>query len=378
MTKKEDKTVKKDNSKDEVTKTPPSEFSLLIDDGLSNASILFKDKAVATLEKSASALNPSIALIDDSLPKAEKAASFLKKAQSWLTEHIESNLKSLTLLDKEINQGAKPEDKAAALTNGAKDIASSLLDHLGIMDRSLVEEKLKGVSTDERKALWRFKIKIGASTIFIPYILKPAPTQLRLLLWALFTKKSSLPQPPVPGMVWVDMGKNISPDFYRLSGYRPAGKKAVRVDMVERLADAVRPQGLKGASFQVSPEIMGLVGLSGEDFANVMNMIGYQSRKHAAPKTKDGKDETEASEFYSFTWVGVKKPKATIPTREIKVPTRKKIGGGSTSRKPKVPKRAKTGGSTSRQHEAWEPDPSSPFAALSVLRNTMKKKSKDK
>ena len=331
-----------------------ADITLKFNDDLSGANLQWKGEDLATIERGNTALSPKASLAKTSKLTGDDATNAIVHAQKWLDDYIAGNLKSLVLMDGEINNSTAPENDAAPLTGAIKDIASSLLDNLGIMDRALVEDKLKAVSTEDRKGLWRFKIKIGASSIFIPYILKPAPTQLRLMLWALNKKIKTLPTPPTPGMVWVDMEKGTLPEFYRLSGYSPAGNKAVRVDMVERLADAVRPLGLKGASFEVSPETMGLVGLSGDDFAKVMNAIGYQSRKHK--KQEEGKEEAE---FYTFAWQGAKKPATPKPQVKKAKPQNKKPHG-----KKLAPKKE------------FVMDPNSPFAALTVLKNSMKKSKK--
>lgn len=328
------------------------DFKLEINEGGNGARLLWKGEPLALIERGQTILSPKVSLLADVKITGKDATQAIVQTQKWLDAHIEANLKSLVLMDKEINNPSKSEP----LTGAINDIVSKLLESLGIMDRALVEDKLKTINTEERKGLWNFKIKIGASTIFIPYILKPAPTQLRLMLWALYEKIERLPKPPTPGMVWVDMEKDSLPDFYRLSGYRPAGNKAVRVDMVERLADATRPLGLKGASFEVTPEIMGLVGLSGDDFAKVMNAIGYQSRKHS--KKEEGKEEAE---FYSFAWLGAKKPSAA--KAKAKKPHVKKE---KTQKRKTVPKKE------------FVPDPNSPFAGLAVLKDSMKKNQKAK
>lgn len=329
-----------------------ADMSLDIAADFNSAVLLWKGDKLFALERGEKILSPKLTITSELKLKGAEATVATEHANKWLSDYIEANLKSLVVMDNEINQNIVAGDNQP-LTGHIKEVAQTLLNNLGIMSRSLVEEKLKVISTEDRKGLWRFKIKIGASTIFIPFILKPAPTQLRLLLWSLFEKQQNLPAAPTPGMVWVQMEKDVSPDFYRLSGYSPAGKKAVRVDMVERLADAVRPLGLKGASFEVTPEVMGLVGLSGEAFADVMKAIGYMNRKHTAKE--EGKEEKE---FYSFAWLGAKKPAKPKPQPQNK--------------KTKVQnKKAEL-----KKTKEFVLDPNSPFAALAGLKESMTKPKK--
>ena len=103
--------------------------------------------------------------------------------------------------------------------------------------------------------------------------------------------------------MWAETQKDTPKGFYQALGYRPVGAKAVRIDRLESLFDAVRPLGLNNAFFPVTPEIMGLVGLSGEDFASVMRFLGYAHRVEV-PK-KEGEEEPKP--VYTFKWAP-KKP----------------------------------------------------------------------
>jgi len=71
--------------------------------------------------------------------------------------------------------------------------------------------------------------------------LKPAPTRLRLLLWALSRGYAEFPESPPPGLVTIPATEG--PDSaarFTMAGYRIVGERAVRVDMLERLADLLR------------------------------------------------------------------------------------------------------------------------------------------
>ena len=87
--------------------------------------------------------------------------------------------------------------------------------------------------------------------------------------------------------------------FYRMCGYRVSGNRAVRVDMLERLADLIRdrlfwkpripeeqrPLGsFDGGGFTVVPDMMSVVGCSGEDFQDILTSLGYRSQIRQLPK----------------------------------------------------------------------------------------------
>ena len=73
--------------------------------------------------------------------------------------------------------------RAKALAGTSRGIAFRLVENLGVLPRDQVAEEVKGLTQDERAALRKFGVRFGAFNIFVPVLLKPAATELRLLLW---------------------------------------------------------------------------------------------------------------------------------------------------------------------------------------------------
>ena len=85
--------------------------------------------------------------------------------------------------------------------------------------------------------------------------------------------------------------------LYRTAGYRVTGERAVRVDILERLADLIRPalswrEGMPGPkpdgvvdgrSFTVTGAMTSLTGASGEDFASILRSLGYRMDRRPKP-----------------------------------------------------------------------------------------------
>ena len=90
--------------------------------------------------------------------------------------------------------------------------------------------------------------------------------------------------------------KLLDRDAYRVLGYRQCGERAVRVDILERLADLIRPAlswretspGAKpagafdGRGFVVTQAMTSLTGSAGEDFASILRALGYRMERRAA------------------------------------------------------------------------------------------------
>jgi ATP-dependent RNA helicase SUPV3L1/SUV3 len=91
--------------------------------------------------------------------------------------------------------------------------------------------------------------------------------------------------------------KDVPRTFYRTIGYRVCGERAVRVDILERLADLIRPAlswrpgspapqpagTFEGIGFTVTQAMTSLTGSSGEDFASILRALGYRMEKRPKP-----------------------------------------------------------------------------------------------
>jgi ATP-dependent RNA helicase SUPV3L1/SUV3 len=146
-------------------------------------------------------------------------------------------------------------------------------------------------------------VRFGAYHIYLPLLLKPAPRALATQLWAL---KHESPQAKgvddllhlaASGRTSIPIDKETPKPLYRTAGYRVCGERAVRVDILERLADLIRPalswrEGATGAKpagafdgkgFIVTGAMTSLTGASGEDFASILRSLGYRLERRAKP-----------------------------------------------------------------------------------------------
>lgn len=249
--------------------------SLDFADGLWRPRVIWDGAPIARVEHSGALFAPRVRLMEDTLLEGDVSVLVLETVQKWLDERIADKLAPLMALSKELNGEVEPAEGTPPLSGLARGIAYRMLESYGVLPRAAVDSDLRQLDQDARKGLRRFGIRIGALSLYMPLILKPHATELRLMLWALARSETALPTIPTPGMVWVDTEKAAPEGFYDLAGFRVVGAKAVRIDMLERLADTVRPLGQDRSWFEVTPEIMGLVGLSGESFASVMKALGY-------------------------------------------------------------------------------------------------------
>jgi len=278
----------------------PNEELVLATDGY----VRWRGEVVANLAEGESLLAPRlIVLADDSL-----TGLALERVQErlnlWLRHFINTQLEPVIALS-----------EPAELEGAARGIAFQLSEHLGLLPRSAVAEEVKGLDQDVRAKMRKLGIKFGAYHIYVPASLKPAPRELAIILYAL--KHGGVRQPGVSELPHIVLSgrtsflidPEVNPKLYEVAGFKVAGKRAVRVDILERLADIIRPlialdasrhQGelpngaAEGNGFRVTVEMTSLLGTAGEDFASILTSLGYRVRR--TPKVVAQAAETKLAD----------------------------------------------------------------------------------
>lgn len=239
---------------------------------------------VATLVAGDDLLKPrAVILADEQLTGAarDKVAARIER---FVAHHIETVLKPLTDLA-----------AADALTGMTRGLAFQIVENLGILPRRDVAEEVRGLDQDSRAALRRLGVRFGAYHVFMPMLLKPAPAGLITLLWALKNDGreragyGDFVNVLAAGRTSVVVDPAFDPMFYRLAGYRVLGRRAVRIDILERLADLIRPAlawrpgsgarpdgAYDGGRFIVTPAMMSILGATTDDMEEILKSLGYR------------------------------------------------------------------------------------------------------
>jgi ATP-dependent RNA helicase SUPV3L1/SUV3 len=264
-------------------------------------------------------LRPRVRILaDDHLmgPARELVATRL---DLWLKTHIEKLLAPLFTLS-----------AADDVTGLARGVAFQLVEALGVLERQKVAEEVKGLDQPSRATLRKYGVRFGAYHIYLPVLLKPAPRALATQLWALKHEApdahgvTELLQLAGSGRTSIPIDKETPKTLYRTAGYRVAGERAVRVDILERLADLIRPAlswrdgvqtpkpdgAFDGRGFTVTGAMTSLTGASGEDFASILRSLGY--RLDRRPKPPEVKPEPKPAEPVEV---------AAAPTDEVAIAT---------------------------------------------------------
>lgn len=274
------------NTRAERLGNAPDEQFVLTSDG----TIRWTGDAVARLTAAEEALHPRIRIISDERLTGAPREKVQARLDLWLKTHIEKLLGPMFELS-----------KAEDVTGIARGIAYQLVEALGVLERPKIANELKDLDQPSRAVLRKYGVRFGAYHIYFPGILKPAARALAALLWALkqdnvdLSALSGAQHLASSGRTSFPVDKSLPRDAYRVLGYKQAGERAVRVDILERLADLIRPAlawrenapgekpagAFDGRGFVVTQAMTSLTGSAGEDFASVLRALGYRMEKRA-------------------------------------------------------------------------------------------------
>lgn len=338
---------------DRMYNAPDIEFEFTEQGGL-----MWGEYGVGKLIKGDDILSPRIEVFVDD----EAGNEVLIKVQKRLRHFIERKINSafeplLAMRDDEM------------VTGMARGLAFRLVESLGVIPRSVVAKDVKELDQDGRGLLRKHGVRFGQYTLFQQLMLKPAPTRLRLVLWSLFEGLDEFPEAPPPGLVTIPETKGSPKGYYPRAGYRLAGDRAIRIDMLERLADLTRSQNVKDG-FEANSDMLSISGTTLEQFSNMMEGLGFSveknQREKIKPEVKEGEvtkddegDEDTIETFYVFKWV----PKVRSVQKEH---TQKINNQAKKNKKPKSTNFKKQSSLPVKKDKPLDPD--NPFAALMALK----------
>jgi ATP-dependent RNA helicase SUPV3L1/SUV3 len=253
-----------------------------------NGRIVWAGAEIAELERGDTALKPRLRLYADEHLAGPERERVQKRLDAWLASELDARLKPLIALS-----------EASDISGLARGLAFRLTENLGVLRRDTAADEVKALDQEARGQLRKYGVRFGAFNVHIPSLLKPAAADLLLLLWALHVGRANglepdaLPARPQQGLTSVEAGKMPEP-YWRAAGFHVAGSRAVRIDMLERLSDLIRarvafrpsegtterPTGATGdGGFRVVPELMSVVGCSGEEFASILKALGFRRER---------------------------------------------------------------------------------------------------
>jgi ATP-dependent RNA helicase SUPV3L1/SUV3 len=236
--------------------------------------LMWGETAVGKLVKGPEAMKPQVEPFVDEEAGADVAEKVRRRLQHFVDRKVATLFEPLVAMGRD-----------ETLTGLARGFAFRMVEALGILPREGVAEEVKALDQEARAALRKHGLRFGQFTIFLPALLKPAPTRLRLLLWSLDRGLDEFPASPPAGLVTIPNLPEVPDEHCILAGYRPAGARAIRIDMLERLADLLRAKDSR-AGFEATPDMLSITGMTLDQFADLMGGLGYHAEKGERPKAR--------------------------------------------------------------------------------------------
>jgi ATP-dependent RNA helicase SUPV3L1/SUV3 len=355
----------------------------------SNGRIAWAGSEIARLERGESPLKPKIQLFADEHLKASERERVLRRLDAWFAAQLHDRLAPLVAL------GA-----ASELSGLARGLAFRLVESLGVLRREAVATEVNALDQHARAGLRKYGVRFGAFNIYIPALLKPAAADLLLLLWALYSgrdhgfESGGLPSRPQQGLTSIEADAGVPEPYWHAAGFQVAGTRAIRIDMLERLADLIRarlawrqtegdgipPSGATGdGGFRVTPDLMSVVGCSGKEFVSILQALGFTRERRQRPSSPRAEPSSAIGSCEAAA--PGEAPAADAEVDEIWRPGRRKSAQRRGASHPKAAthreRRLSTGSRRPKpepRREATErprPVETSPFAVLAELRRDL-------
>ena len=291
-----------------------------------NIKIFWGEEHIGQLTKGSSVSSPIAEAINTEYLSSENKLLVSAKLQKWIDDLIKT---ILWPLNESINENLSPDIRA---------IQFNLFESLGTLPIEKFKSFLKNISIDEKNALSKLGIRIGAKYFFVPNFLKKAPMELLAVLWCIFNDHKFEGTLPLPkdGRVSFESHNEMKQGYWFAIGYLKLNNFALRIDVFERIFFIAR-QKVKSGPFLDSADLMNPVGCTREQLKDILTYCGLSYIKFP----------NERFLFFYESSKVVKKPKRVKS---------KKIDLKSKSKNKKIPKKIEK-----------SIDPNSPFAVLEKL-----------
>ncbi|HET9147999.1 MAG TPA: helicase-related protein [Acetobacteraceae bacterium] len=258
--------------------------------------ILWNNVAIARLKRGASLLAPTAEVLPSEFLDGARRETVRARLQAFVTARIGTGLAPLFAA---LSADAPPNlrgllhrlaESGGVLPNGAADAA---------------------ILPEERAGLKRLQIRVGRFALYMPALLKPRAAALRALLWSVW-HRMTVPELPAPGLVSIP-APHWPPDFAIYLGWVPAGPKAIRLDIAERIA-AECFHAARRHPVMVPPDLASRLSIGQAELPAVLRAFGL--RLSPAEILPDRKFGPPAPALLGITRRGPR-PRAEAPARAV-------------------------------------------------------------
>ena len=311
-----------------------------------HGALLWRGARIARSEPGRDPLAPVIGLAVSDLVASEDRGLIEARLKAWMDAQFQAAIPNLVKLRKTQARGA------------ARGVIYQLTEWLGAMPRGQVDDLIKTLGEEGRRALAVNGVRFGTEMVFMPDLLKPKAQAMLATLWEIYHQDFQVEAMPPAGRVTVPYIKGVPDGFYSAIGFARLGGQVIRADMTERLAAVVRKAARK-PPFAITPEMLSLAGVGHEQMRGILGDLGYR-----------GAGEVEGKPVFIKRGAGAKKPRRSAGRRGK---TAKVVPSDAVSTDAGKPNRAArkkpmvaNQGADRRGNQALQPS-DSPFAILKTL-----------
>ena len=240
-------------------------FALGLEPGRQDAprwgEIAWRGASVGRLGRGDTPLRPAIALIGEDHLSAAQRERVRRRLQAWLDGFLARNAGPLVAL------------RDAPLEGTARGVAFALGEALGCAPRRALAPQIAALDGEGRRALAQAGVRLGALSVFMPAMLKPARSRCAGLLW--WACNGAGIRPPVLGSaVSLERDPAVPDACYAALGLIPLGSQVVRADIAERIAVRLRKAARK-EPFAIDSGILKLAACKRARFEDILGALGY-------------------------------------------------------------------------------------------------------
>lgn len=225
-----------------------------------DGSVRWRGGVVARLARGSEALRPRVEPLGMDLVEAALRERVVRRLGAWLDGHLRLKLRPLFPM---------PHLLASPAARG---LLFQLGEGLGCLPRQNVAPQLAALGERDRTVVRSIGLTLGHESVYFRSLLKPAPAALRALLWAVHNGVAPLP------LEFARASLPLEPDaderYYAAAGFIRRGPRAVRADILERLAARAR-QATRQGPVPVPAQLSTLVGCDLAELSGVLLALGF-------------------------------------------------------------------------------------------------------
>jgi ATP-dependent RNA helicase SUPV3L1/SUV3 len=245
-----------------LCEAPDTEFRLVEEAG--GLAVGWDGQVLARLAPGRSLLEPAVrtARALDRL-SAERRTKLRGRLEKWVEGQIARHLPALRAL---ANAAADPK-----ASPGVRALAAMLVDSGGHLPRRSVAAQLSALGREDRHALYRLRVRLGALDVYVQSLLKPAAQHWRAALLAV---RSGQPMPRLPGPSAAILDGSADPRGASLA-FRRLGNDWLRIDLADRLASHAHQVRQHGGEDPVDWALATSIGLDEATVRHLMAEVGF-------------------------------------------------------------------------------------------------------